>query len=185
MSLIVLGRPSFAAADRAWIDVLRGRHRGAIFEAPPGGSPAAPLGAHVTLVFPTDAADPTSATSHLATVAAETAPFALMFRAVMPMLDRYSGETFVYLVPDEGNAALIRLHDRLYSGPFNEVLRLDLPFVPHITLGRFGGAKVAKALVDDLNAQDIEIRGRLETVELFRLEDGKAARRLAEVALGG
>lgn len=177
MSLVVLGRPSIAAADRAWIDDLRGRHRGSIFQAS--------LGAHVTLVFPTDATDPTGATSHLATVAAETEPFDLTFRATMPWLDRYTGETFVYLVPDAGNAALIRLHDRLYSGPLAEALRLDLAYVPHITLGRFGEAKVAKALVDDLNAQDIDIAGRLETVELFRLEDGAPPRRLAEVALRG
>jgi 2'-5' RNA ligase len=177
MSLVVLGRPAMAPADRAWIDALRARHRGSIFEAA--------LGAHVTLVFPTDATDPTTATSHLATVAAETAPIDLTFRAAMPWLDRYSDETYIYLVPDAGNGALIRLHDYLYSGPFAEVLRLDLAFVPHITLGRFGEAKLAKALVDDLNAQDIAIRARLETVELFRLAEGEAPRRLAEVALRG
>ena len=101
MSLVVLGRPSMAAADRAWIDALRARHRGAVFQEG--------LGAHVTLVFPTDATDPTSATSHLATVAAETAPIELTFRATMPWLDRFSDETYVYLVPDAGNGALIRL----------------------------------------------------------------------------
>ncbi|MDF1794617.1 MAG: 2'-5' RNA ligase family protein [Thalassobaculaceae bacterium] len=177
MSLVVLGRPAMAAADRAWIDALRGRHRGAIFQES--------IGAHVTLVFPTEVTDPTSATSHLATVAAETAPIELSFRAAMPWLDKFSGETYVYLVPDAGNGALIRLHDYLYSGPFADVLRLDLPYVPHITLGRFGEAKIAKALVDDLNAQEIEIRARLETVELFRLSEGEAPRRLAEVALRG
>ena len=49
----------------------------------------------------------------------------------------------------------------------------------------FGEAKIAKALVDDLNAQDIEIRARLDTVELFRLSEGEGPRRLAEVALRG
>lgn len=177
MSLVVLGRPSMAAADRAWIDALRDRHRGAIFDRA--------IGAHVTLVFPTEVADPTTATSHLATVAAETAPIDLSFRAAMPWLDRYSDETYIYMVPDAGNGALIRLHDYLYSGPFSDVLRLDLPYVPHITLGRIGEAKIAKALVDDLNAQDIDIKARLDTVELFRLAEGEAPRRLAEVALRG
>ena len=118
-------------------------------------------------------------------MAGETAPIDLTFRAAMPWLDKFSDETYVYLVPDAGNGALIRLHDYLYSGPFAEVLRLDLPYVPHITLGRFGEAKLAKALVDDLNAQDIEIRARLDTVELFRLSEGEVPRRLAEVALRG
>ena len=177
MSLVVLGRPEISATDRAWIDALRARHRGAIFEAA--------LGAHVTLVFPTDAADATAATSHLATVAGSTAPVDLAFRATAPVFDGASGETFVYLVPDEGNSALIRLHDRLYTGPFTDELRLDLPYTPHITLGRFGEAKIAKALVDDLNAQEIEIRGRLTTLELFRLARGGPAQRLAEITLRG
>lgn len=178
MSLAILARPAFdAAAERAWIEDLRGRHRGAVY---PGA-----LGPHVTLVFPTDAADPTAATSHLATVAAETAPFDVVFRATLPWLDKYTAETFVYLVPDQGNGALILLHDRLYSGPFAEVLRVDLPYVPHVTLGRFGEGKVAKALVDDLNAQDLHIRARVETVELFRLDEDGPPRRLAEVALRG
>lgn len=177
MSLAVLGRPSLRPADRAWIESLRSRHRGSLF----GDG----LGPHLTLVFPCDVTDPTTATSHLATVAGETAPFDLAFRSTLPAPDGLGSETFVYLVPDEGFSAIVRLHDRLYSGPFAEALRLDVGYLPHITLGRFCEAKLAKALADDLNNQDPEIRGRLETIELYRIAAGAPPHRLAEVALRG
>ncbi len=181
MTLVVLGRPEFSATDRAWISALRDRHRGAVLDPE--------LGAHITLVFPTDASDVSTATSHLATVAGSTAPVDLAFRATTPVFDPLSKETYVYLVPDEGNSALIRLHDRLYSGPFADELRLDLPYTPHVSLGRFGEAKIAKALTDDLNAQEIEIRARLSTLELFQIPAGDRApeqiARLAEITLRG
>ncbi|MEQ8814847.1 MAG: 2'-5' RNA ligase family protein [Thalassobaculum sp.] len=177
MSLAVLGRPRLKAADAAWITALRDRH---------GKALATPeIGPHVTLVFPTGATDATTATGHLAMVAGETPPLDLAFRCALPVPDPDSGDTFVYLVPDEGFSTLVRLHDRLYSGPFAEALRLDLPYIPHITLGRIAEAKLARALADDLNGQEPEIGARLETVELFRLDGKEPARRLAEVALRG
>lgn len=177
MALTVLGRPRLKAADSAWVTALRDRH---------GKSLSAPeIGAHVTLVFPTDATDATTATGHLAMVAGETPPLALAFRCALPVLDRDSGDSYVYLVPDEGFSTLVRLHDRLYSGPFAEALRLDLPYIPHITLARIAEGKLARALADDLNGQEPEIHARLETVELFRVDGREPARRLAEVALRG
>lgn len=177
MSLAVVGRPRLKAADAAWITALRDRHGKGV--ASPG------IGAHVTLVFPTAVADATTATGHLAMVAGETPPLDLAFRCALPVFDPDSGETYVYLVPDEGFSTLVRLHDRLYSGPFAEALRLDLPFIPHVTLARIAEAKLARALSDDLNGQEPEIHARLETVELFRIEGKDPARRLAEVALRG
>jgi len=172
--LAVVGRPMLKPADRAWITALSDRH---------GGNAVPEIGAHVTLVFPTDTADATTATGHLAAVAGDTPPLALGFRCAVPMPG--AGGSWVYLVPDEGFSGLVRLHDRLYTGPFAEALRLDLPFIPHVTLGRIAEAKLAKALADDLNAQEPEILGRLETIELLRLEPGRPARRLAEIALRG
>lgn len=177
MALAVLGRPRLTAADTAWITALRDRHGDALA--------AAEIGPHVTLVFPTDATDATTATGHMAMVAGNTVPFDLAFRCALPVADPNSGDTYIYLVPDEGFSALVRLHDRLYSGPFADALRLDIPFVPHITLGRIAEAKLARALADDLNGQEPEIRGRLETIELFRIEKDAPPRRLAEIALRG
>src|SRR3546814_2589021 len=72
----------------------------------------------------------TTATGHLAVVAGDAAPVALAFRCALPVQDPDSGDTYVYLVPDEGFSALVRLHDRLYSGPFADARSLDRPYIP-------------------------------------------------------
>jgi len=179
MSLVVLARPDWRPADRAWLVSLRDRHGGAYFD--PG------LGPHITLVFPVEEPEKGHGgiVSHVRTVAAETAAFDTAWRVVMPVRDSFSGDTFLYLCPDEGSSTLIRLHDRLYTGPLADELRLDLPYIPHVTLGRFSSARIAKALADDLNAGEPELRVRVETVELLRLPDGKPAEPVGEFVLSG
>ncbi|MCR9176223.1 MAG: 2'-5' RNA ligase family protein [Alphaproteobacteria bacterium] len=177
MSLVILSRPVWAATDRAWLKALRDRHGGAYFDPS--------LGPHVTLVFPVEEVEESAAVSHLHAVVSDTPSFEAAFRAVLPVKDDFSSDTFLYLVPDEGLSGIVRLHDRLYSGPLADALRLDIPYIPHVTLGRFSSARIAKALADDLNAQDPVLATRVETVELFRLTDGSAPHRIAEFPLGG
>src|SRR3546814_14159724 len=97
-------------------------------------SVAPEIGAHVTLVFPTDATDATTATGHLAVVAGDAAPVALAFRCALPVQDPDSGDTYVHLVPAEGFSALARLHERLYSGPSTDARSIVGPYTLHITL---------------------------------------------------
>lgn len=177
MSLVILSRPVWAATDRAWLKALRDRHGGAYFDPS--------LGPHVTLVFPVEEVEESAAVSHLHAVVSDTPSFEAAFRAVLPVKDDFSSDTFLYLVPDEGLSGIVRLHDRLYSGPLADALRLDIPYIPHVTLGRFSSARIAKALADDLNAQDPVLATRVETVELCRLTDGSAPHRIAEFPLGG
>jgi hypothetical protein len=80
----------------------------------------------------------------------------------------------VFLVADEGNSTILALHDRLYAGPLAGELRLDLPYVPHITVGRFSSAAAAKACADRLNAGPVTIRGRIEAIAVVRAEGGRA-----------
>jgi 2'-5' RNA ligase len=66
---------------------------------------------------------------------------------------------YVFLVPDEGFAAISLMHDRLYSGPLEPFLRLDLPYVPHITIGSTRDRQAAKALCDRLNREGVHVQG--------------------------
>jgi hypothetical protein len=59
------------------------------------------------------------------------------------MLGADESGSYVFLVPDEGSGALSLLHDRLYSGLLAS-LRIDLPYVPHITIGRCSERQKAK-----------------------------------------
>jgi 2'-5' RNA ligase len=152
-------------ADHGWIESLRQRHL-----SPPDTA----VPPHVTLVFPFAASDDKPSgeqevRTHAGSIAADTPAFEVVFRAVLPLVDPLSGDTLPALLPDEGSSRILRLHDRLYSGPLADHLRLDITPVPHLTLARMANAARAKALVDDLNAEEREIRGRVEALLLLRI----------------
>lgn len=62
---------------------------------------------------------------------------------------------------------MVHLHDRLYTGPLADELRLDLPFLPHVGIANAPTPEACKVIVDDLNAEQFEIRGRVETVSVI------------------
>lgn len=88
----------------------------------------------------------------------------------MPPVD--GGEySYVFLVPDEGMSSIIRLHDLIYSGDLSSSLRLDIPFVPHITVASSKNLSHCKSLCDRINSERLEIRGEVHELALV-IEDG-------------
>lgn len=85
-----------------------------------------------------------------------------------------SGEYFhEFLVPDAGYSNIVKLHDKLYSGLFAPYLRFDIDFIPHISIGNSDEALVSKQRIDVLNAKDISIMGRVDSVDVIEYVDGK------------
>ena len=80
---------------------------------------------------------------------------------------------YVFLVPDDGYATISRLHDALYAGPLASHLRLDLPYVPHITIGITDDRRCAKSLCDQLNADGVVIDGSLSELTVGRVHDAR------------
>ena len=91
---------------------------------------------------------------------------------------------YVYLVPDEGYSAVSRLHDALYDGLLSSHLRLDIPFLPHITLGASTDRKFLKRLCDELNATSFTVLGSIHELSVATLHEGRI-RNLVNFSLGG
>ena len=163
MGLLVLAYPKLSSADFQWIEAIRAEHNRADFEI---------IRPHVSLVFETAIMTCDKLLEHMTPVAASAQPFDLTFRAVMLMPGIVSAETFLFLVPDEGLSAAMLLLDRLYTGMLSSERRLDIPYIPHITIGRFDDPGACKALADDLMSQPIEIRAPVEAIELVEFGDG-------------
>jgi 2'-5' RNA ligase len=157
MTLLVVAYPELAPADLDWIEALRQRYD-------PHSGLIAP---HWTLVFPVAdiAAEPLVA--HVAAQVRGIPPIQLTIRCATIVKDVFSPLTHLFLVPDEGNGALIRLHDALYSGLLAGALRLDVPFIPHITVGAFAEAAVAKAVAGRINHEGISIHGRIGALDII------------------
>src|SRR5215212_5363262 len=46
-----------------------------------------------------------------------------------------SSDHHLFLLLEEGNANILRLHGEIYTGILTGYLRKDIPFLPHLTLG--------------------------------------------------
>ena len=93
---------------------------------------ASVIAEHLTLLFPVPVPEE-EVVDHVRTVAAGTAPFDVHVAGVAKTWDHW-----LYLEVKEGRGAIVRLHERLYTGPVAAYRRDDLPFEPHVGIGFFG-----------------------------------------------
>jgi len=118
---------------------------------------------HITLVFPFDsnieddalAEHIESSTSLVASFAASLAPKAIL------------QEGYVYFPLEDGMLQAAALHQQLYSGLLASFL-LDVPYVPHITVGRADAAQ-AQQILHRANALEFTREFRISRLKLERI----------------
>jgi 2'-5' RNA ligase len=138
----------------------------------------------VTLVFPVASVDPPTLIAEIRRQVDGSMPIPFTLRCSVLFRDLTSKATDVFLVRDEGFGAMVRLHDRFYAGMLAPALRLDLPFVPHLTVAHLTDPVVAKELADRLNAESFAIPGTLFSVDVVQ-RAGAGVQTLARIPLGG
>ncbi len=91
---------------------------------------------HVTLLFPVADSEISgdSLRQQAEKVAHSSKPFKVSFDSAHTEL---SFDQWLFLTPIEGKDELNKLHDELYGGELERLLRHDLPFIPHIGIGHF------------------------------------------------
>lgn len=128
--------------------------------------------AHFTLVFGCDAVAPDEFTNHVAAIARAAAPIAFVCRRAVVHFEESIAAWYVFLIPEEGSAEILQLHDRLYSGVLSAHLRADLPYVPHITIAQGCTESEARALCARVESDEVELRGTLRAVVVGAVEGG-------------
>lgn len=118
------------------------------------------LPAHVTLVFPF----PTSLTvmqlaSHIRRIVGNWPTLPVSFRDIEGILDE-----FVFLMVRDRADAVVALHDRLYRGILKAHLREDIPYLPHVTIGRVSGNPSRAGFNEMQGAAQREVRGEWRCV---------------------
>lgn len=141
------------------------------------------VAAHFTMVFACKAVEERTYIEHIELISRSSLPVSFNCRFAMLGTDDEIERGYVYLVPDEGFSGISRLHDALYGGPLSAHLRLDIPFVPHITLGASADRTTAKRLCDELNSSGLAIHGTIDALSVAALQDGRI-RILANFPLG-
>jgi 2'-5' RNA ligase len=150
--LYVVALPLLAEADDSALRRLRAQYH-------PGEAEL--IGPHFTLVFGADDAEAPRLAAALD--ALETRPFWFM----LDRLARHDSPpprraAYLFALPDDGDAELRDLHDRLNPA-------MDpVPFEPHLTLGLFDSATEAERVARIVQRQHLPMRGRIEELALVR-----------------
>ncbi len=169
-SLEVVARPDFAKADLAWLTQARAQHT---------GNRGAPK---FTLVFPGADMAPAAFADLIGSRAEGVARIRFHLRSALVVPETTVRRFHVFLVPDEGFGAILRLHDRLHSGPIEALIRPETPYLPHITIATTSDFHAARRTAASLNAGDISIEGMIETLEVERRE-GEVVKLIKEIHL--
>lgn len=156
-NLLVVNYPTISTNDFEWIQDIRQQEDKLNFNA---------IDPHFTFVFPV-AIDRETLTSHVQELIQDIQPFEFTLRCAVLCNDVFSKYIHVFLVPDEGYSHIVKLHDRLYTGIIADKLLLDIPFIPHIGIANSLNPHHCKQLVDLLNRQQFEIRGRIDRLDII------------------
>ncbi len=160
--LYTVAYPFLDERDRSWIESFRSVH---------DAQKQKTIAAHFTLVFGCGTVATDEYLTHTEAIVSTTSTIRFCCRYAMPCADLHDDAAYVFLVPDEGHASISKLHDRLYTGPLASNLRLDFPYIPHITIGAKQSRTEAKQLCDMLNEQHLEISGVINTVTVGSLKE--------------
>jgi hypothetical protein len=169
-TLEVIARPHFDKADLAWLTDIRSRRAGS--RGPP----------YFTLIFHGAPMTPAAFAEQVRKVAAEVPRIRFHLRSALVVPEPTVGRFHVFLIPDEGFGAILKLHDALHVGGIEAALRSDTPYLPHITVATTPDYDNARKLAQALNMGGIDIPGHIEALEVER-RAGDVVRKVAEVPL--
>lgn len=121
--------------------------------------------AHVTLVFPfeSDISDE-ALRSHIESATRDFPSFRIELRGFSCVEDQY-----LFFGVDAGSEEIRDLHRRLYTGSLAPFLS-DLPFSPHVTVGRFRTADECTAVVKGLEPKNLRIETLAVAATLYDLD---------------
>lgn len=170
---LILAYPTLQKADWDWIQRIRAIHDQRNYQI---------VDPHFTLVFPVPAAHGSAFIDHIRRQSKGTARIQFKLRCALVVKDPMSQYTQTYLVPEEGFSAIVQLHDRLYTEILEPHLRLEIPYIPHITAGISNDPWICKQLADEINQQNLEIPGRIDSLDVVQVEKS-IVRTTAKVAL--
>ena len=157
MAVLVIAYPELSLTDYSWIQALRTQY----------DSQHPLIAPHFTLVFPTSRLDPLAMLDHVLACTRTSAHFSFVLRCATTVKDPFSTKTHLFLVPDEGYSGLVKLHDALYTHELASELSLEVPYIPHITVGDQVDPTVLRPIATTINAQSICITGQITALDIL------------------
>ena len=158
VSLLVISYPELEQKGYEWIQSVRAEHDKLGFQL---------INPHFTLVFQVDDVSQSAFVDHVRAVSTDWGSIPFTLRRAEILSDADTGCSYTVLTPDEGYSEIVKLHDRLYTGELADKVRLDTPYVPHITVGNSKEPRICKVLCDRLNGSDFSAAGRIRSIDVI------------------
>lgn len=134
---------------------------------------------HVSLVFPFQSEIPDTVLMKKVTQILSGTP---AFPAAFTKLG-HDDKGYIWIEAGQGRKMLIKLHDQLYSDPyFVPFLRADIPFQPHITIGKVDKDDMDK-IISSLKIQDLCFSTLINTVSIERVAANDDSDEFAKINL--
>lgn len=159
---LAIAYPELRDEDREWIEAYREVND-------PAGQKMAPP--HFTFVFGIEDMQETAFVDEVRARAKAFGPIDFELKLATVSLNPFLEFYQEYLVPEAGYAAIVDLHDHLYAVGFSSQRRLDIPYVPHLSIGRCEHPHLGKERTGRLNARGISVPGRIPALSVVRLEN--------------
>lgn len=163
MAYLVVAYPKIGQSDFEWIQGYRKKNDPRYFSV---------INPHFTLVFAIDDIDQESFLAEAKKQTKSVSPFDFVVNVATINQDDSGDYYHEFLVPDIGHSNIIKLHDKLYSGTFADHLRFDIDFIPHIGIGNSDDVQESKRRIDELNAKELSIAGKVDTIDVIEYKNG-------------
>ncbi len=124
--------------------------------------------AHITLVFPIiKSINENNLILHIDNILSKWKTFPISLKGLQKSWDEY-----LFLMVEEGKVDMVKLHNELYTSILAEYFRYNLPFVPHLTLGKFTKDRDKfLQVLEEVQYLDLNYRCFVDTVHLINIDD--------------
>jgi hypothetical protein len=169
-ALSVIAKPDFSTADLAWLTGIRAKLAGNL--GPP----------RFTLVFPGAEMEAKTFADFIRAQVTGISCIRFRLRSAVVVPEPIMSCFHVFLVPDEGFGAIVRLHDRLHIGQLEACLGAEIPYLPHLTVATETDYQASRRIAAEINAQDLSISGVIDKLEVERRR-GDVSRHYCDIPL--
>lgn len=161
MNLHVVAYPSISQADYARIQSVRKQHNSLYNIIEP----------HFTIVFSVQDIEADEFIEEIKERSKGIMTIPFCFRCAVINKDSFSNNYDAFLVPDEGHSAVVKLHDKLYAGKLARHHRLDVSYIPHLSIGYSPDVHHIKKIVDTWNELEAPITGVISKLDIINYEN--------------
>jgi 2'-5' RNA ligase len=126
---------------------------------------------HITLMFPLpEVVAEDKLAHHIGNILGNWRPFAFHLQGLQRSWDGY-----LFLMIQEGRTSIARLHEEIYTGALSGYRRKDIPFEPHLTLGKFtGDAGEHDEALKEAKRMDLDYHCMMEKLNLVKINDERS-----------